>query len=190
MTAEVIAIEVKQFVGPEGLRTLVPRVIGQTAAAETRKGSRQKRQWDEASFLSELEAKRGPGEAQVARDLLEWARVQKLRIFWGSGKVDGSFQPVLDDGAQAYYPFGVWTNGRMKIQFQYLMQQPPFADVELRHELRRRLNDIPSISIPEDAVTRLPGIPLALFAADPEALKALKGVLDWFCDTVKSQRGG
>ena len=38
MTAEVIAIEVKQYVGPEGLRTLVPRVIGQTAAAEAREG--------------------------------------------------------------------------------------------------------------------------------------------------------
>lgn len=37
MAAEVIAIEVKQYIGPAGLRTLVPRAIGQTAAAETRK---------------------------------------------------------------------------------------------------------------------------------------------------------
>jgi len=59
MTAEVIAIEVKQYVGPEGLRTLVPRVIGQTAAADARKGSPEKRQWEEASFLEELNAKRG-----------------------------------------------------------------------------------------------------------------------------------
>ena len=54
MTAEVIAIEVKQYVGPDGLRTLVPRVIGETAAAEARKGSREKRQWDEATFLEEI----------------------------------------------------------------------------------------------------------------------------------------
>ncbi len=52
MAAEVIAIEVKQYVGPDGLRTLVPRVIGQTAAAETRKGPREKRRWDEASLLA------------------------------------------------------------------------------------------------------------------------------------------
>ena len=80
MAAEVIAIEVKQYVGPDGLRTLVPRVIGQTAAAETRKGPREKRQWDEASFLAELEAKRGPDEARVARELIEWARVQLPRF--------------------------------------------------------------------------------------------------------------
>lgn len=35
--AEVLAIEIKQFVG-EGMKTLVPRVIGQTAEAEGRKG--------------------------------------------------------------------------------------------------------------------------------------------------------
>ena len=186
MAAEVIAIEVKQYVGPDGLRTLVPRAIGQTAAAETRKGAREKRQWDEASFLHELEARRGGSEAEVARELLEWAGIQEARIFWGSGKVDGAFQPVFDHAGQAYYPLGVWTYGRLEIQFQYVMRQPPFDDVELRLEFLRRLNEIPGVSIPDDAITRRPRIPLALFAADPKALKALKGALDWFCETVRS----
>jgi hypothetical protein len=35
--AEVLAVEIKQFVG-QGLKTLVPRVIGQTAEAERKKG--------------------------------------------------------------------------------------------------------------------------------------------------------
>ena len=38
--AEVIAIEVKQYVGADGTKTLVPRVIGQTAEVEARKGRR------------------------------------------------------------------------------------------------------------------------------------------------------
>ncbi|HEX8244972.1 MAG TPA: hypothetical protein VF541_15795 [Longimicrobium sp.] len=51
--AEVLAIEIRQFTG-EGLRTLVPSVIGQTAAAEGRKkpGSTGRRQWDEQSFFA------------------------------------------------------------------------------------------------------------------------------------------
>ena len=36
--AEVLAVEIKHFVGP-GLKTLVPRVIGQTSEAEIRKGA-------------------------------------------------------------------------------------------------------------------------------------------------------
>lgn len=37
-----------------------------------------------------------------------------------------------------------------------------------------------------DTITRRPDIPLAVFAADPEALDAFKRALDWFCETVRS----
>jgi len=185
MTAEVIAIEVKQYVG-DGMRTLVPRVIGQTAAAETRKARGEHRQWDEASFFAELEAKHGPAEAAVARELLEWARVQLPRFTWGKGKVDGSFIPVLDYEGRAYYPLGVYTDGRLEIQFQWLTA-PPFDDLELRREFLGRLNEIPGVSFPEDAITRRPRIKLSLLAADPAALESLKAALDWFCETVRTR---
>jgi hypothetical protein len=67
-------------------------------------------------------------------------------------------------------------------RFQY-MTHPPLDDVQTRHEYRRRLNGIPGVSIPEDAITRRPSIPLALFAANPKALEAFKAALDWFCET-------
>ncbi len=185
MTAEVIAIEVRQYVG-EGMRTLVPRVIGQTAAAETRKERGEQRQWDEASFFAELEAKRGPAEAAVARELFEWARVQMPRFTWGKGKVDGSFIPVLDHDGQPYYPLALYTYGRLEIQFQWLTR-PPFDDRELRRDFLRRLNEIPGVSFPEDAITRRPSIQLSVLAADPAALQSLKNVLDWFCVTVRAR---
>jgi hypothetical protein len=183
MTAEVIAIEVKQYVG-EGLRTLVPRVIGQTAATETRKTRSEPRRWDEASFFSELEARRGAAEAAVARELLEWARVQLPRFTWGTGRVDGSFIPVLDYNGEPQYPFAVYTYGRLLIQFQYL--RPPFDDLGLRSEFLARLNAIPGVSIPDDAVTRRPAIELSLLAAEPAALQSFKNALDWFCETVRA----
>ena len=189
MAAEVIAIEVRQYVGPEGLRTLVPRVIGQTAAAETRKGPREKRQWDEGSFLQELEAKRSSAEAAAARELIEWAKGQHLRLWWGTGMVIGSFIPVLDHAGRDYFPLSLWTNGRAEIQFKPLSRRPPFEDVERRREFLRRMNEVAGLSIPEDAITRVPSIRLALLAASPEALASFKGVLDWFCETVRADRG-
>jgi len=185
MTAEVIAIEVKQYVG-EGLRTLVPRVIGQTAAAETRKVRGEgRRQWDEASFFAELERKRGAAEARVARELLDWARVQLPRFEWGSGKVDGSFIPALDHNGQSHYPIAVYTTGRVEIQFMWLTR-PPFDQPDRRLEFLRRLNEIPGVSFPDEAITRRPRIQLSLLASDPAALEALKSALDWFCETARA----
>jgi len=66
------------------------------------------------------------------------------------------------------------------------MLRPPFDDVGLRREFVRRLNEIPGIAIPEDAITRRPRFPLSVLAADPEALESLKAVLEWFCDTAPS----
>jgi hypothetical protein len=54
---EVLAVEVKQYVG-QGLSTLVPRVLGQTAQAQAKKArsAPQGKLWNEASFLEALES--------------------------------------------------------------------------------------------------------------------------------------
>ena len=56
--AEVLAVEISQYVA-EGLKTLVPRVIGQTEEAQRKKssGRRTMKQWDETSFFQDLEGR-------------------------------------------------------------------------------------------------------------------------------------
>jgi hypothetical protein len=68
--AEVLAIEVKQFVG-ENLKTLVPRVVGQTETARQKKGGArsESRQWDESSFFLDLSQRRGEPDAGVRHRL-------------------------------------------------------------------------------------------------------------------------
>ena len=71
---EVLAVESAQYVGDgeEGaLSALVPRVIGQTAAAVDRKDTPndEPRNWDIPMFLEEITTKRGAEEADIARHL-------------------------------------------------------------------------------------------------------------------------
>ena len=127
--AEVLAIEVKQFVG-ENLKTLVPRVVGQTETARQKKkvDRGEPRQWDESSFFSDLSQRRGEQEAAVARRLLDWAKNHGLRVWWGQGKKDGSFFPIVrSTGSASNFLFSVWTYGSVEIQFQH-MRRPPFAE--------------------------------------------------------------
>ena len=69
---EVLAIEIKQFVGQEGLRSLVPRVIGQTTKAQTVKGTQRRTTTNEKEFFDHLN-KKSPEATIVARRILDWA---------------------------------------------------------------------------------------------------------------------
>jgi hypothetical protein len=184
--AEVLAVEIKQFVG-QGLKTLVPRVIGQTVEAERKKGGSEagKKQWDEASFFEDLRVRKGDNVAEVARAILAWAKRSVPRIWWGKGSTAGSFFPMLDYKGEKHFAASVWTYGGVEILFQYMLTRRPFEDEAKRLELRDRLNKISGVEIPVDAITRRPSIPLAALA-DDAALKEFLAILDWYLAEVKA----
>ena len=184
--AEVLAVEIKQFVG-QGLKTLVPRIIGQTVEAERKKGGvgPAERQWDESSFFEDLKQRKGEKEAEAARTILTWAEKTLPRIWWGKGSKDGSFYPMLDYKGEQHWVVSLWTNGKVEIPFQWMKERKPFQDDAMRLELRDRLNKIPGVAIATDAITRRPTMPLAAFI-DPAALQGLLAVLDWYILEVKA----
>ncbi len=182
--AEVLAIEIKQYVGSE-IKTLVPTVVGQTAEEQQRKsGPRTSRQWDEASFFEVLRQSRPAVEVEVARRILEWARTRNLRVWWGKGLQIGSFVPVLDLPGVSHQLFSLYTNNAAEIQFQYYLTKAPFSDENKRRDLLRRLNAIPGVKIPEDAIARRPSIPLTTLARS-QATEEFLGVFDWFIQEVQ-----
>ena len=134
-------------------------------------------QWDEESFFNEMDSRRGPEESRIARDILEWAKDRLPLFWWGRGKFDGSFFPGLEHKGISYYPIAIWTYGKVEIQFQWLKTKPPFGDETKRKEFVDKLNRIPNVNIPEDAITRRPNIPLSVFKEDT-VLKQFLEVLD------------
>jgi hypothetical protein len=182
--AEVLAVEVKQFVS-ENLKTLVPRVLGQTETARQKKSADrdEARQWDEASFFSDLSRRRGEQDAAVARRLLEWAKGNGLRISWGRGKQDGSFFPMYDNKYGKNFLFAVWSSGGVELQFQH-MKQPPFSGEAERKGLAHRLTAIPGLSIPETALSRRPSFKLGLLSEDGN-LKRFLEPFDWVLSETK-----
>jgi len=170
----------------EGYRSLVPRVHGQTEAAKARKNNKpsSKKQWDQESFFQELKSRRGIEEAEIAMKILNWSKDKLPRFWWGRGKQDGSFYPVLDLNEEQYYPIAIWTYGKIEIQFQWLMTKHPFNDETKRKELQNRLNQIPGVKIPDIAIKRRPNIFLSTFK-DESSLKQLLETLDWTIQEIK-----
>ena len=183
--AEVLAVEVKQFVG-KGIRILVPKVIGQTAVADRKKRPSGSKQWDERSFISTLRAQRGDKEAEVAKRILEWAKVHMPAIWWGKGKKYGGFIPGIYHKGKWHQLIEVWTNGYVELQFQYMKtKSPPFDKREPRLEFLRRCNEIRGVHLPEEAIDKRPSIPLSVLTNE-EALEQFLSVLEWAVEEIRS----
>jgi hypothetical protein len=181
--AEILAVEIKQYVG-KGLKTLVPRVMGQTAEAQKKKSSSRGPmiQWDEPSFFKELETRHGIEIAQTAREILEWAKKSVTSVEWGEG-INGAFTPVLNHNGKNHKLFSVRGKGIIRIYF--LSYKEPFSLEEKKIELLKRLNIIPGASIPPDSIKGKPKIELSLLL-DKANLNRFLETFKWVIQEVKA----
>lgn len=184
--AEVLAVEIRQYVGGNQ-KALFPRVIGKTTEATQRKqsGARQERQWDEASFMAELEERNGPQAVGVARRVIEWARKRGLRLWWGTGQRSGSCFPFAGPLGAGHHTIALWTYGRVETQFQWMRHQPPFDSETRRAELLARLNALADVHLPKEAIELRPPFDMAALY-DPAALEQFIAVLDWVVDEIEA----
>lgn len=187
--AEVLAVEIKQFVG-ERLRTLVPRVIGQTAVAEKKQRAgvqtRSTQTWDEPSFFAALATRVPPEDVRAARRIYDWMRTNGQGLWWGHGKNDGSVFPILHDPVgKPHWLIALWTYGNVELQFQYLATDPAFAPEAKRMELLSRLNAIPGVNLSPAKIASRPSIALEKFRTEA-ALEQFLAILDWALQEIKA----
>jgi hypothetical protein len=185
--AEVLAVEVKQYLGQNRLKTLVPRLVGQTAAAQKRKGgaSAKQQKSDEDAFLKEMLQSRGAEECGVAKRIIEWAKEQKLGPNFNKWDKIASFIPVVESNGGFRYPMSVQTGGDLWVQMRWLREHPPSDDEGKRQELCRKLNDIPGVKVSPERMTGYPKVLLQTLK-DVAALEALLRVMAWVISKVRA----
>lgn len=184
--AEVLAVELPQFVG-QGIRTIVPRVIGQTADAEQKKGrpKRERRQWDDESFFAEMKANLSQNEVDVARSLLEWARTNVGDVEPTDAMIDPSYPIVFEHDGRKHRLFYIRASGSVELQLRPNAEVPPFNAEDMQLALLKRLNAIPGVDIAQDAVNRYPKLPFSLFVDEANLRQFLK-TYEWFLEQAKT----
>src|SRR5579872_6928509 len=184
--AEVLAVEIRHYIG-ENLRTLVPRVIGKTAAADNKTitGSATKT-WDEASFFAALSSRVEPREVQAARRIYDWMRTNGQDVWWGHGNLYGSVYLKLHDPAgKPHRLIAMWTSGSVEVQLEYLAADPAFASEDRWLDLLHRLNALPGVNISPAKIAQRPNIPLASLS-EKASHDQFIGILDWAIHEIKS----
>ncbi len=186
---EVLGLEIKQYLSEDGQRTLVPRLIGQTAGAQQKKSSatRERRQWDESSFFKEFKARQGREEAELAKKLYDWIRQKpEVEIHWGRGDAYGGFAAkFVHKGRKPTTLFTVGISGEFLISSSIYAAQPPFDEREIWLELRSRMSAI-GLALPMNATeTRLPNFRLSTLQ-DETALHRIYETFEWVIQEIKS----
>jgi hypothetical protein len=170
-------------------RAFEARKIEKATAAEVQAETRTseqpaRRKWDEKSFFQELQRNCGVRDAATARKILEWAESNALSVWWGEGRQSGAFHLGLRLRGEWYHLIGVWTGGAVELQFEYMRNRPPFDSEANRLEFFRRLDAIPGMDLPDDAITRRPGVPMSVLG-DEAVLEQFLEVLTWAAQQIK-----
>ena len=186
---EVLAVEMKQYVSQQGLKTLVPRVIGKTTEAQQKKLSAtlERRRWDEVSFFQEYKVRQGSDEAQIGRKIYEWAKSKKplVEVQWGTGDTYGGFVVwVSAEPRSASELFQVGINGRLQISSSTYAAFPQFNGKEKWMELRSKLSAI-GLSLPiSPTEIRLTTFQLSNCLQDEFALGRVIETFDWVVEQI------
>src|SRR5262245_820198 len=172
--AEVIAVELRQFVG-EGVKTLVPRVLGQTAIAIQKKtpGVSERRHWDEASFFEDAKETQGLTQSQIAsvRNLYDFSKGCCDGLTWGTGTKRASFNPKFEH-MSTRSPYSVYSDGEIMLNLKYLNNE---TGRKYRDHLTTEINKVLNISL-SDAL--FPVISLATWENKvDQVIEALKKVI-------------
>ena len=180
--AEVLAVEIKQYVS-ENLKTLVPRVVGQTVRKTS--GTRERRTWDEPSFFQAIESRGNKNDVEVARKIYEWAQKRELLLRWGSGGKNGSFMLSVEN-TQHYLcaPRTGYKNGYVEISFYGLAATPPFDASDLRDDFRLRLNKIEGVDFSDAVLESWPSVYFANLYSE-YALNYFLQTLDWVVGKIR-----
>ena len=189
--AEVLGVEIRQFVG-QGLKSLVPRVVGQTETAIRKKQPTGKRESVSAEqFWQVFRAQRSEPEVRAAEQIVESSRKAGLTDNFKQGDKGTVFIPILSHDNRKFYPFALNSNGTVAIQMRWLKVHPPFDTEEGREQLHQKLSQFDGFLLGEKGMLGIPKVPIASIT-DSNKCADFTTTLDWIVSELQqhAQVGG
>lgn len=141
MRADVRAVELRWFAGPDGVTTLNPRIIGETEQAAASKANRGRPPMELASWIAERIAPHGADTLAGVERLCGIAESAGGEVFIPTTRGSIIAQWPADDGKKVY-PIGVYPSGIVVLRLGYLKFRPAFAEESARRDLYDRLTAI------------------------------------------------
>ena len=134
-------------------------------------------------FVEQLATQQAPDTVHSVLAILDSWTAMGGTLLYGYGGQTSCFLIARDkahpDGN--IWPVVIYPLRSCEVVFQHLAARPPFDDVQMRQELRERLNKIPGVDLPFAKIELRPTFPLKLLA-DHVARDLFIDTLKWFYD--------
>jgi len=179
-TFDLLILQLRDFELDAAKHVFIPSLFGYSGTSKTEK---QRKSWDEESFLGDAKARRSPAEFEVIREVYDLA-VNTGRAQFGTGTSGGSFTyRVSVDGKLWLSLITVFNNYGIQFCFGSLTWRG--VPREVLAEFRDRVNAIPGIHVPEDEITlgKYPSIQFAPLTQRGN-LARFKEALGWLREQV------
>lgn len=146
--AEVLAIEFEHFRAANGMRTLVPRLVGATARAQSAKSVETPAEpVTEEEWLASLAESRGEDAFKGAQRAIAWLRDNGFHIEPTKSQDALVAWIARADGKPAWPFFIRRSSGRLETALANLITVPPFQPDSARKALLDRVRALPTNSV-------------------------------------------
>ena len=182
--AEFLGIAIKQYKA-DGLRTLVPRVVGMTTAGEGRKSSGRRSttgSWTLEDLYQHTD-REDPAAGRAVRRLVAHFEQRGISLISGTGRKP-TFIFVAEEPVRTQL-FAVGSRNFVEVYFQWYLYRPPFDQLAYRQQLMDRLNAIDGIDLPADRIAKRPSFPLSVLDNE-KAFGQFVGAYGWFLEEIKA----
>jgi alkylated DNA nucleotide flippase Atl1 len=133
-------------------------------------------------FIEQLIALQGSEVAEATLLVLDaWTKVGG-RNEYGTGQNETSCFLIAREKYEEngnIWPAAIYPSGKFEVVFQHLRIRTPFDNLDMREELRRRLNLASGVTIAAAKIELRPGFPLTVLVA-PDARDRVVDALQWF----------
>jgi len=186
--AEVLAVQLTNYQGPDGTRTLVPFIFGATErATATKAGPESSEALSPDEWLERLGAEQGASTLEAARRAVDWFRSKGCEVGPTASQDAFLIREATDDGKFAY-PFFIRrsSGGRLETSLQYLQARPAFAAEDARRQAHEKLKAIPNLELRTTGrLTGWPSFPVTRLLNDGVWM-AFKDYAEWILQRAKS----
>jgi len=168
---EVLGLEIKQYASDGHLKTLVPRIIGQTAKAIDIKNVSRKIEWNKDKFFAEAE-KISDTLCEICKRLVEHFEQMKCRILGGKTTEGSAWGGSLAVWYENFYIFILYVyKHQVMVEIGMQYYKPPYDTDESQLELITKLNEIQGVALTKERIHKRPNINVEVLSNDADFTK-------------------